>query len=364
MSKRWISLAFITLVILAITTSAVLIAKGYRFDRTTGTIKGTGIISVNSIPSGAAIYLNGSLQTASGSTVNDLDPGKYHIKISKDGFSPWEKDITVEAEKVTLLDVTLFPSAPDLKPMTFSGLSTPLLSPDGQRVVYSVSAPNKSGLWVFDISNRPFNFNPAPIQIAIDSSSFTFSKSNFSWASDSKSILVTGNLSANGQAPRIVNYLLDIDRLNESPSDISGTLDSIKAGWQNDQDLKTKDLLSRVPTNVSSQIDIQTAKWSPDENKTLWVKNDTMFIYDVKLKKIYQTTKAQSVSWYPDSEHIILVDSGNIYIEDADSSNKTLIYGGNFNPSYVYPWPDGSKLIILASFNKLTGDNLYSIDLR
>src|ERR1700730_9530403 len=117
MSKRWISLAFISLVILAITTSAILIAKGYRFDKTTGTIKGTGIISVSSTPSGAVIYLNGTLQTPSGRPFNDLDPVTSLLKVSKDGFSPWEKDVTVEAEKVTLLDVTLFPSAPDLKPM-------------------------------------------------------------------------------------------------------------------------------------------------------------------------------------------------------------------------------------------------------
>jgi len=365
MSKRWISLSFITLAILAITTTAILIAKGYRFDRTTGTIKGTGIISVTSIPSGAIIYLNGKLQTASGSTINDLDPGNYHLKVTKEGFSSWEKEVTVQSEQVTLLNVTLFPSAPDLKPMTFSGISNPALSPDGQRIVYSVSAPNKSGLWILDLSNRPFDFNRQPIQIAIDSSSFNFSKSSYSWAPDSKSVLDTGNFTPpNSSNPKITNYLLDIDRLNDNPSDISPTLASIKAGWQNDQDLKAKDLLSHLPKDISANVDIQSAKWSPDENKILWTKDQKLFVYDLKKKRSYQSAQSKSQSWYPDSVHIITVENNGINIEDFDLTNKTTIYGGSFDPSAVYPWPDGSKLIILASFNTTTGNNLYSISLR
>jgi hypothetical protein len=365
MSKRWISLGFITIVILAITTTAILIAKGYRFDRTTGTIKGTGIVSVTSIPSGAVIYLNGSLQTVSNNTVSDLDPGTYHLKVAKDGFSAWEKDIKVEAEKVTLLNVTLFPSTPDLKPMTFSGVSNPLLSPDGQRVVYTVSAPNKSGLWVFDISNRPFDFNRSPIQIAIDNSNFIFSKSSYIWSPDSKSIMVTGNFTPTGSTtPKTVNYLIDIDRLNDNPTDISSNIQSIKAGWQNDQELKNKDLLSHLPKDINSQVETQSAKWSPDENEILWTKNDRVFVYDLKKKKLYQSNKGKSESWYPDSKHVISVEESGINIQDDDLTNKVLIYGSSFDQNYVYPWPDGSKLIILASFNSSTGNNLYSIDLR
>lgn len=363
MSKRWISLGFITLVILTVTITAILIAKGYRFDRTTGSIKGTGIISVTSIPSGAVIYLNGQLQTASNSTVNDLDPGTYDLKVSKEGFTSWEKNVKVEAEKVTLLDVTLFPSAPDLKPMTFSGVARPLISPDGQRVAYSVSAPNKSGIWVFDLSNRPFNFNREPIQIAIDNQNVSFSKSSFNWSPDSKSLLLTTSITTSNGAKN-VNYLLDIDRLNDNPNDISANLDSIKAGWQNDQDLKNKDLLSRLPKEVSSQVDIPSAKWSPDENAIMWVKGDKLFTYDLKKKKEYQASKPKSQSWYPDSLHVVTVENNGINITDLDLSNKALIYAGAFNQDYVYPWPDGSKLIILASFNTSTGNNLYSIDLR
>jgi Tol biopolymer transport system component len=363
MSKRWISLGFITIVILTITTTAVLIAKGYRFDRSTGTIKGTGIISVTSIPSGAVIYLNGELQTASNSTVNDLDPGTYHLKVSKDGFTSWEKDVSVEAEKVTLLNVTLFPSAPDLKPMTFSGVSSPILSPDGQRLAYSISAPNKSGLWVFDLSNRPFSFNREPLQVAIDNQNFSYSKSRYSWSPDSKSLLVTGNFTQ-GSTTKIVNYLLDIDRLNDNPNDISANIESIKAGWQNDQELKNKDLISRLPKSLGSQINIQSAKWSPDENGIMWSKDDKIFTYNLKKKTQSQTNKPASATWYPDSTHVITVENGGINIEDADLTNKVLIYAGAFNENFVYSWPDGSKLIILASFNTSTGNNLYSIDLR
>ena len=58
-------------------------AKGYRPTRA-GTIKGTGLLSANSFPTGAEVYINGKLTTATDNTLN-LDPGDYQIELKKDG---------------------------------------------------------------------------------------------------------------------------------------------------------------------------------------------------------------------------------------------------------------------------------------
>jgi len=336
------------------------VAKGYRFDKQTGTLKGTGIISIATIPSGAAIYLDGQLYSAGNNTINDLSPGKYHLKVSKDGFSNWDKDVAVVEQKVTLVNVTLFPSAPDLRPLTFSGVSSPQMSPDGQRIVYSVTDPAKAGLWVLDISNRPFTFSRDPKQIAKDGPNSLFSKATFSWAPDSKTVLVTITPPSGPTA----NYLLDVDRLNDNPNDISSSIDQTKAGWQQDLDLKTKDQLSRLPKDIVSQIQIASAKWSPDELKVAWKKDGAILTYDSKKNLTSKITGAKDFSWYPDSDHLILVEEGSISIVEVDASNKTTIYGGTFTDGLVFSWPDGSKLVIVASFNKTTGANLYSISLR
>lgn len=54
--KRFIA-TLVTLLIIAVGAGgAVLLAKGYRLSAKTGTISGTGIISVTSIPDQASVY--------------------------------------------------------------------------------------------------------------------------------------------------------------------------------------------------------------------------------------------------------------------------------------------------------------------
>jgi len=366
MNKRALSIIFVTVGILAVTGVAILAAKGYRFDRRTGALRGTGIISVSSIPSGAAIFLDGELTSASNNTINDLDPKSYVLKVSKDGFSTWQKQVIVEASKVTLVDVTLFPVAPDLRPLTFTGVSSPQLSPDGQKIAYAITDPTKAGLWVLDITNRPFTFSRDPKQVAKDSATFTFSKATFSWTPDSKTLLVTGSTNKVGlSSAKSVAYLLDGDRLNDSPVDTLNSLDQIKVGWQTDLDLKSKDRFSRLPESVKPlATDSAKIKWSPDEAKVALEKDHQIQVYDLKKDTWGPVGTPKDYSWYPDSAHLILVDDGIISIVETDGSNKTTIYAGSFESNLVFPWPDGSKLVILASFNKAAGANLYSINLR
>lgn len=361
MNRRIVSVFLVFVGILAVTTAAIFVAKGYRFDRRTGTLRGTGIIAVASIPAGAAIYLDGELYSASNNTINDLDPKTYQLKVLKDGFSTWEKEVTVEAEKVALVNVTLFPTAPELRPITFTGVKNPQLSPDGQRIVYVVDQLSKAGLWTLDFSNRPFTFSREPKQIAKDNPSFSYTKATFSWAPDSKTVLVTGKSSAD----KNVAYLLDADRLNDAPLDVSLTLTQIQQNWQSDLQLKEADRLNRLPANIKELISPSTrVSWSPDELKLALGQDQKVQVYDLKKGGLYELNPVINFSWYPDSEHLVLVEEKLISIVEADGKNKVGIYSGDFDPNRVFSWPDGSKLIILASFNQSAGSNLYTINLR
>jgi Tol biopolymer transport system component len=363
MRRHFLSAVLVTAGIVIVTATAVLLAKGYRFDQRTGTLKGTGIIAVSTIPEGAAVYLDGDLVSASNNTINNLDPHSYKLKVTKDGFSTWEKEVTVEAEKVSLVNVVLFPSTPDLRPLTFSGVSNPQLSPDGQRIVYAQSDPAKAGLWVFDISNRPFTFSRDPRQIAKDTSSYFYSKSAFSWAPDSKTVLSTGAFKS-GTTTQNVAYLLGSDQANDSPANVASSLDQTKKTWQSDLELQNKSRLSLLPEDLQKAVSSSAkTKWSPDELKVAYESGSKILVYDLKNKKSYEITKSKDFSWYPDSIHLLLVEDSSISIIDSDGWNKIQIYAGSFSSS-VFAWPDGSRLIILASFNQSSGSNLYSINLR
>ena len=68
----------------------------------------TGLISVETIPEGAAIFVNGRpYGKPSPAIIRDLSAGTYDIKITHPGYLPWEKVVPVEKAQATLLQSVL-----------------------------------------------------------------------------------------------------------------------------------------------------------------------------------------------------------------------------------------------------------------
>jgi hypothetical protein len=144
-------ITLITICLLGVGTfAAIQWGRGYRPDFKNGQLKGTGLLTANSYPKGAQVYINDKLTTATDDTLN-LPPGDYQIKIVKDGYIPWEKNLKLEKELVTQTNALLFPAVPDLKPLTFTGALNLTPSPDGQKIAFvvaSASATPKNGLYI------------------------------------------------------------------------------------------------------------------------------------------------------------------------------------------------------------------------
>ena len=84
-SKGLFYTLFSTLIIVALTYLAINYAKGGYRITDTGLSPETGLLSANSFPSGAEVYINDKLVTATDDTLY-LDPGEYQVRISQDGF--------------------------------------------------------------------------------------------------------------------------------------------------------------------------------------------------------------------------------------------------------------------------------------
>ena len=61
-----------------------------------------------------------------------------------------------------------------------------------------------------------------------------------------------------------------------------------------------------------------------------------------------------------------MVDGKKIIIAEYDATNRHTVYAGPFAQNFIFPWPNGSRLIILASLNggSARAPNLYSINLK
>lgn len=379
MSRRFIITIITLLVIGAAAAIAIFLAKGYTISPTEKRIVGTGIITVSSQPDSASVYIDGHLTTATNATVSSLSPKNYSLKIIKEGFIPWEKQVAVKEGLVTEVKVTLFPAIPTIYPLTFTGVQSPILSPDGDNLVYIVPGTaaggvKKAGVWVWTLArNQPIAFarSSEPHQIATNSVS-DFSKATLQWSADSKQVLAT--LERN-------NYLLESDRLNSDPRDITPLLPATLKSWEEDTRSKDESRIAAIVDSNLRQIASSSAilHWSPDETKIMVRKNaiseketagialiGDFKVFDLEERKEYSLPSARSHIWLPDSRHIILVEEGAISIVDFDGTNKAVIYAGSFQDNFVFPWPDSSRLVIISSFPTPTASepNLYGINLK
>jgi len=92
-------------IIAAGTAGAVLLLKGKAGEAPGPT---TGSIQVNSTPTGARIYLNGTdTGNTTNTTLTDVSPGNHTIKLVKEGYEDYEESISVTAGQTTTVNANL-----------------------------------------------------------------------------------------------------------------------------------------------------------------------------------------------------------------------------------------------------------------
>lgn len=401
-NKRiWLSLLTFA-VIAGASVVTILYARGYKLNPESGFVK-TGLLVVGSQPDGAVVYLDGHLTSATNTTISYLLPRSYHVRITKEGYLPWEKTVEVKPELVTKIEAILWPTSPELKPLTFTGVRNPALSPDGQKLAYTIPIGLKAGVWVMDLSDRPFLLSRDPRQLAADSPTTPVSKATLRWSPDSRQVLA--QVIDEGE-PQTRTYLLDSERAGQALLDVTPTIYATLAQWTQEIKQKEEARLSRLEDVVLQKFVTHrlisqstpsasgtryrfdstaspTAKlpiipphsyriiWSPNETRALLFPEGSKqpLVYDIKLGKTAALPEALAYAWYPeqpDSRHIVLVKEKGISIVEFDGANETQVYTGQFDNSYVFPWPTGGRLVILTSYNAGAGElsNLYSVNLR
>ncbi len=437
MNKRILATLFSLVCIIGGTILAIKYAQGYR-PTTTGSLKATGLLAANSFPNGASVYINGNLTSATDTTLN-LDPGDYDIEIKKDGYTPWKKRVHIEKELVVQTNAVLFPTAPSLTPLTFTGAENLTPSPDGQQILYttaSSSATKNNGIYVMNMTDSPIALQRSPVQIAQNAGGIDLSQAQILWSPESTEVLVS--------VPNRT-WLLSTTRQNdlETVADVTIRKNQILAEWQDLFEKKQVAALKLFPPEVAA-IATASARYfyiSPDQERVLYsatastmlqenlissvpaantqeqrrdIEVDGIYVYDrhedrnflvgsenvvtvptasplprttTKKAQIPVPTKpttdafmdmligmrnktsglfVKAPQWLPDSKHLIFATTQGIEIAEYDGTNRARVYAGPFEQGVVYPWPNGSKLMILTNFNEPTSGilNLYAVGIK
>lgn len=156
MKRRIRNILFITFVLLFIIFGGylILVAQGFVVDFGKLKIEKTGAIFLKFTPRDAALFMDGEeVKYAraglleSGVIVKNLAPGEYHLKLSKDGYNDWEKNLEVRPGLiVSASEIRLWPVSPSAETLVEEGVRGFELTKKG--VVYE----NESGRILFGTS--------------------------------------------------------------------------------------------------------------------------------------------------------------------------------------------------------------------
>lgn len=442
-NKRVLYTLLSATVIILGTLIAIEYAKGNIRLGTNGFVQGTGLLAANSFPTGAQVYIDDRLVTATDDTLY-LEPGEYFVEIKKDGYTSWSKQIDIEKELVVQTNASLFPVAPSLTTLTFTGAENIAPSPDGQKVLYytaSQSAQRKNGFYILEMSDSPLSLQRGTRQIAEDVPTLDFESAEIIWSPDSSEVLVITETK---------EFLMDISKMNDprSLSDVSFQRKQILSEWEEEMYLRERQFLSQFPEEVVA-IATQSAKniyISPDKKRLLYTATEavtipdtiipplparnsqpeeralqpgSIYVYDREedlnfkvatepessdligkrllandvfadqplsldsspsafvslqatasaetasnFKKYHTSLYTNTLQWFPDSKHLLFVQDNAVRIVEYDATNAVTLYSGPFDKQFLYPWPDGSRVVIKTSFSPDVPANLYAIELK
>lgn len=94
------------IVLFLITTPLVILyTAGYRWNNKKDRLEKVGIIFLRSRPGSADIYLDGKLRKeTTPARLRDLLPDTYQIKVSKNGYGIWSKQLPAESALTTFAE--------------------------------------------------------------------------------------------------------------------------------------------------------------------------------------------------------------------------------------------------------------------
>ena len=332
---------------------------GYGFDWQKKKLVLTGGFYFKSSPSGAKIYVNDKTNNKTPRLISRLLPREYNIKILKDGFHSWEKQLPIHSRVVTeARNIFLIPLQPAIN-----------LAEVNLSLNFSINS-----YFLIPAEAKRLEQANTTIKNILAADSFVFNGNKIFYLQPSDYIL----------------YKTDIDGFNKEQISLNSLPPDIyKIGISPDQNFifaigKSNRLyLLGFGEKIFKLIEIgaKNAEFAPDNKKLLYYTDSELWV--MYLEKIliqpYKETgekelitrfaeKIKSAIWYSeDNEHIIFVIGNTIKITELDGRGKRntfdLLSAENFNsdnwnnPQMFYSAK--KELLYFIDNNKL-----YSVQLK
>ncbi len=99
--SRYLFILLSLIIFLVVAPLIILYVSGTKLNLTDRDYEPTGIITAETLPSNANVYLDSREPVSSPATIRFLTQGEYNVRITKDGYFDWKKKLSVESNQVT-----------------------------------------------------------------------------------------------------------------------------------------------------------------------------------------------------------------------------------------------------------------------
>ncbi len=265
------------IIFLIVLTAVIAYARGYRFNPKDGTVTSTGILSVNSSPQPATVYINGTLKGATDVNLT-LPYGQYTVEVKKEGYTDWKKTVSLKGETVMSLNAHLYSKNPSLTPLTNLGVikAIPLGNTENIVLVSETGDPEKDGFYLFESTKRTITIFP-PLNLLLLKTllppEVKLSTVRLDFDPNFRQAIATFDL----PDETTVSYLLDLNKENLELVDVTASKENITNQWNTTMNNDMIKVLETIPKNLRpiALESFEVISLSPDEKKLMYIaKND------------------------------------------------------------------------------------------
>ncbi len=305
-------------IFLILTPIIFLYALGYRYDWPRQTFYKIGAVKLDSEPGRADIFLNDELVGKTDDLIQNLKPGFYSIKVSKEGYLPWQKEVEVLAAQTTIYeDITLFKENQSSEVLLERFLNY-AISNDKTKIAYQ---DTNGKIWVGGLSEEMDEINLGQY----------FNIKNFSWSANDTRVLIT----TSGDIPQyFIVEINQLDQVNKLPSSNPyATLSNLKWDLNNDSSIyfvsnrQIHRLANRDNSLSSTKIfDFTILDYLPRDDDLYILGQDssgvTLYLDDWTnrpIEEIVQIPDSSNISFLPQR-----FDLGLLFLNDIDNKRTNI----------------------------------------
>lgn len=151
--RRTILYTIMTVSVITIVSGIILFILGYRLDSNNGQLAQGSLVQFDSTPNAADVSIDGKPTGSRTATKHTVLAGSHQFMVTKDGYRPWQKSLTLPAGTLTWLDyIRLVPLDLPVEPLAnYATVYDEKASPDKRRILVQ-SAADEARFELVDIS--------------------------------------------------------------------------------------------------------------------------------------------------------------------------------------------------------------------